>query len=71
MTGVNLIMIMIRIRMIILTMTEMNLIIIRMMVILLTMTDNSEHDRGEPVSPEPGDGSRPAGEQVPHETSFQ
>ena len=40
MTGVNLIIIMIRIRMIILTMTEMNLIIIRMMVIILTMTDN-------------------------------
>ena len=33
--------------------------------------DNSEHDRGEPVSPKPGDGSWPAGEQFPHETSFQ
>ena len=37
----------------------------------LAMPDMADRDRSEPVSPEPGDSSWLAGEQVPHETEYK
>ena len=37
----------------------------------LAMPDMVDRDRSEPVSPEPGDSSWLAGEQVPHEARYK